>query len=159
MPKAESLAQWHVPSGLSISKDGDSITSLCQYSTTFVCTEEAFSQRNFTFSSLCSVPLVLSLSITEKRLVPSLQPSLRYLCTLKSSLLQAEQCHISQCIPVHQMLEFLKLLQGSSLDTLFSATSITLVLEPWAGHSPPDMSHVPQRNLPLPWASRRGTFR
>lgn len=118
MPKAESLAQWHVPSGLSISKDGDSITSLCQYSTTFVCTEEAFSQWNFTFSSLCSVPLVLSLSITEKRLVPSLQPSLRYLCTLKSSLLQAEQCHISQCIPVHQMLKFLKLLQGSSLDTL-----------------------------------------
>lgn len=157
MPKAESLAQWHVPSGLSISKDGDSITSLCQYSTTFVCTEEAFSQWNFTFSSLCSVPLVLSLSITEKRLVPSLQPSLRYLCTLKSSLLQAEQCHISSASPYIRCLSSLN--SSKALHWTRSATSITLVLEPQAGHSPPDMSHVPQRNLPLPWASRRGTFR
>lgn len=116
MLKAGSLAQCHVPVGLNISKDGDSITSLCQYSTTFVCTKEAFSRWNFPFSSLYSVPLVLSLGITEKRLLPSLQPSLRYLCTLKSFLFQAEQCHLSQCIPIHQILEFFKHLQGSSLD-------------------------------------------
>lgn len=106
---------------LNVSKCRDSSASLSklfQYSVTLTIIKCFFKFRwNFLWSSLCPLPLVLSVDITNKSLdPPSLHPTFRFLYTLiKSpilSLLKAKQFQLSHPLLIRKICQSLNHLNG-----------------------------------------------
>lgn len=128
---------------LRISKEGDHTTSLgnlCQYSVTYTALKcFLIFGRNFLCSSLCPLPLVLSLGTTEKSLaLSSLHPPFRYLSKVIRSpeppLHHAEQSQLPWPFlggGVHRGGPTLNSFQYAQISSVLEGLELDTVLQMW----------------------------